>query len=131
MMMPLFRVKLARMATEKKVFVNTSESSSPMTALKTTVNSPLIKAMFNTYLGTLSGVFVVFDDRGMGKTEAAMYFLKSHRPQSPRRGIMVGGASQRSAGYELKPHRPRLMVLHKLCLLHSIPLYRKIETFRS
>jgi hypothetical protein len=83
------------MATEKKVIV----SESPI-ALKT-VKSPLIVPMFNTYIGTLSGVFVVLADRGMGKTEAAMYFMKSLRPQSPDRGIMVGGASHQHYGRKL------------------------------
>jgi hypothetical protein len=57
--------------------------------------------MFNTYIGTLSGVFVVLAGSGMGKTEAAMYFMKSLRPQSPDRGIMVGGASHQRYGRKL------------------------------
>jgi hypothetical protein len=91
-----FLVKIARMASEKKVIV----SESPI-ALTDTVKSPLIEPMFKTYIGTLSGVFVVLAGSGMGKTEAAMYFMKSLRPQSPDRGIMVGGASHQRYGRKL------------------------------
>jgi hypothetical protein len=95
-MRPLFRYKsLDWLATEKKVIV----SESPI-ALKT-VKSPLIEPMFHTYIGTLSGVFVVLADSGMGKSEAAMYFMKSLRPQSSDRGIMVGGESHQRYGRQL------------------------------
>jgi hypothetical protein len=57
--------------------------------------------MFHTYIGTLSGVFVVLADSGMGKSEAAMYFMKSLRPQSPDRGIMVGGERHQCYGSQL------------------------------
>jgi nucleoside phosphorylase len=82
-----FPVQIARMATEKKINI----SKSPI--VFKTVKSPLIEPMFKTYIGTLSGVFVVHAANGMGKTQAAMYFMKSIRPQSPGRGIMVGCAS--------------------------------------